>query len=304
MLAIVIPYYKYTFFEATLVSLKNQTDKRFNVYIGDDASLENPKHLIEKYKATFKCQYKRFDSNSGSTSLTKQWERCLDMVLDETWVVILGDDDIISDNFVEAFYNHIDDISELKIDVIRYATVVINAHGEEVSKIHKHPKLETSTDFLIRKLQGGTRSSLSEFIFNKNVLNENKFKNLPLAWYSDYLAVLECSNFGNMYTINDALVSFRLSGLNITSKKNDLTLKNVATFNFYYHLIAYRGAFFSKEQKETLFFMLEKTFLDNKKNVNFWRLLTHLYVVKLQIKRYFNFIVKVINSVLKKFIND
>jgi hypothetical protein len=29
-----------------------------------------------------------------------------------------------------------------------------------------------------------------------------------------------------------------------------------------------------------------------------------LYVVKLQIKRYFNFIVKVINSVLKKFIND
>lgn len=38
MLAIVIPYYKYTFFEATLISLKNQTDKRFNVYVGNDAS--------------------------------------------------------------------------------------------------------------------------------------------------------------------------------------------------------------------------------------------------------------------------
>ena len=35
MLAIVIPYYKYTFFEETLISLSNQTDKRFKIYIGD-----------------------------------------------------------------------------------------------------------------------------------------------------------------------------------------------------------------------------------------------------------------------------
>ena len=42
MLAIVIPYYKLTFFEATLQSLADQTDKRFMVYIGDDASLESP----------------------------------------------------------------------------------------------------------------------------------------------------------------------------------------------------------------------------------------------------------------------
>lgn len=39
MLAIIIPYYKFTFFEATLQSLANQTDQRFKVYIGDDASL-------------------------------------------------------------------------------------------------------------------------------------------------------------------------------------------------------------------------------------------------------------------------
>lgn len=304
MLAIVIPYYKHAFFESTLLSLQNQNNKQFTVYIGDDASHENPKRLLEKYKQTFVFNYKRFDSNLGGISLTQQWERCLEMVNDETWVVVLGDDDIISNNFVAEFYNHIEEINSLEINVVRYATVVINEHGEEISKIHKHPKLEASSNFLMRKLQGETRSSLSEFIFNRKVLENKKFKNLPLAWYSDYLAVLECSNFGNIYTINEALVSFRLSGLNITSKNDDLTLKNVATFNFYYHLLANRGAFFNKDQKETLFFMLEKTFLDNKKNVNFWRLFTHLYMVKLQIKRYFNFIFKVINSGLKKFIND
>ncbi len=204
---------------ATLLSLQNQTNKQFTVYIGDDASPENPKYLLEKYKDTFIYHYKRFDSNLGGISLTQQWERCLEMVNDETWVVVLGDDDIISNNFVAEFYNHLDEINSLEIDVVRYATVVINEHGDEISKIHKHPKLETSTDFLMRKLQGGTRSSLSEFVFKKKVLENKKFKNLPLAWYSDYLAVLECSNFGNMYTINEALVSFRLSGLNITSKR-------------------------------------------------------------------------------------
>jgi len=38
MLAIVIPYYKRTFFEETLQSLANQTDKRFQVYVGDDTN--------------------------------------------------------------------------------------------------------------------------------------------------------------------------------------------------------------------------------------------------------------------------
>ena len=47
MLAIIIPYYKLTFFEDTLESLANQTDKLFKVYIGDDASPENPTDLLE-----------------------------------------------------------------------------------------------------------------------------------------------------------------------------------------------------------------------------------------------------------------
>ena len=42
MLAIIIPYFKLLFFEETLQSLAIQTDKRFKVYIGDDASPEDP----------------------------------------------------------------------------------------------------------------------------------------------------------------------------------------------------------------------------------------------------------------------
>lgn len=49
-LAIVIPFFKLDYFEKTLESLANQTNKNFNLYIGDDFSPETPLKLLEKYK--------------------------------------------------------------------------------------------------------------------------------------------------------------------------------------------------------------------------------------------------------------
>ncbi|OOV29296.1 hypothetical protein BXU11_05095 [Flavobacterium sp. LM5] len=95
MLAIIIPYYKLTFFEATLQSLAAQTCQDFKVYIGDDASPENPAMLLEKYKGKFDFVYHRFATNLGGTSLTKQWERCITLSGNEEWLMILGDDDVL-----------------------------------------------------------------------------------------------------------------------------------------------------------------------------------------------------------------
>ena len=300
MLAIVIPYFKINFFEAALTSLANQTDKRFNVYIGDDASPENPSSLLDNYKEKINFKYKRFDTNVGSTSLVRQWHRCLDLAQNEEWVMVLCDDDVLGENVVAEFYAAIDEVNQQDINVIRYATVVIDQHSERISKIHEHPKLETSTDFLMRKIKGGTRSSLSEFVFRKKVLLDIKFKELPLAWYSDYLAVLECTFFSYIYTINNALVFFRLSEINITAKKDDLLPKNIATFHYYYYLLNEKGAFFDAKQTETLLYRLEKTFLDNKKNTEFWWLLTKLYFSKLYFRQYMAFLGKVYKSIKNK----
>lgn len=301
MLAIVIPYYKFTFFEVALKSLANQTDKRFTVYIGDDASFENPTSLLDKYRGKFDFVYHRFDSNLGSISLTQQWERCINMTKDEEWIMIFGDDDYLSNNFVASFYTRFYEIEQLKINVVRFATVVINQFGENISKVHTHPKLEKSTDFLMRKLEGGTRSSLSEFIFRKKKLLGIGFKNFPLAWYSDVLIFMEVSLFGFIYSINEAVVYFRLSGLNITSKEDNLKKKNIATFEFYHYLLNDRKEFFDSGQINVLMAKLEKTFLDNKKNIYFWLLFTKLYVSNFYFKKYGLFIDKMVKSVYKKY---
>jgi glycosyltransferase involved in cell wall biosynthesis len=297
VLAIVIPYYKLTFFEATLQSLANQTDKRFKVYIGNDASPENPTDLIENYWQFFDLEYKPFESNLGGISLVRQWERCMAMVNDEEWVMILGDDDTLSDNYVESFYQNIDKAKQYSCDVIRFATTVIDSNGKAISNIYTHPEIENSIDFLFRKLKGGTRSSLSEYVFRKNDTATIGFKDLPFAWHSDDLAVLEFSKFKNIYTINSTMVFVRLSNLNISGMRDNLKLKNIASFKFYHYLLVDKATLFSKVQRELIFFRFEKSFMNDKKNRYFWSQLIKTYFINGEFKRFFKLLMNAAKSV-------
>ena len=300
MLAIIIPYYKLTFFEETLKSLAIQTDKRFKVYIGDDASPENPAALLAKYQEQFDFVYHRFEENIGSISLVKQWERCIAMSGQEEWIMILGDDDVLGVNVVEEFYKNSHEVASENINVIRFATIVINKYGKSLSSIYTHPKLEKPIDFFLRIVHGKIRSSLSEFTFRKKVLQEIKLKKFPLAWHSDHLAVFECSNNSSIYTINEALVYFRSSGINISSKNDNLVAKNRATFQYYYYLLKNKkNFFFDTEQIDILCFRLEKSFLNDKKNINFWIRFTMLYMSNFYFLRYSLFFRKMALSITK-----
>lgn len=297
MLAIVIPYYKYDFFEATLQSLASQTNKEFHVYIGDDASPKPPVDLLKKFQDQFSFSYQRFESNLGGKSLIQQWNRCLDLVQNETWVQILGDDDTLASNVVASFYKNLSEIEDVNCSVIRFATQVINENGNALSNIYQHPKFELATDFLLRKLKGGTRSSLSEYIFKSEKVAAIKFKDFPLAWYSDLLAVVEFAELKTIYTINETEVAFRLSGKNITSKNDDLVIKNHSIFLFYSYLLQVYGKEFSDDLVQLLFDRLEKTLLDNKRNKNNWIILLNLYCKFFQLKRFLFIILKIKKSI-------
>lgn len=262
MLAIIIPYYKLDFFESTLQSLKNQTDKRFKVYIGSDSSPEDPLLLLDKFKNDFHYNFHFFDSNLGGTSLIKQWHRCIALTETEEWIMILGDDDVLSDNVVELFYNNLEEVKEKDINVVRFATKVINEKEEVVSDTFMHPVLEKGPDFLTRKFSKKTRSSLSEYLFKKEIVNQKSFKDLPLAWHSDDLAVLEFSTPNFIYSINGAHVLIRVSNLSITGNSNGNDRKNWATFEFVNVLFTEYSSLFTKNQKKVILKKLEAAFLN------------------------------------------
>jgi glycosyltransferase involved in cell wall biosynthesis len=222
MLAIIIPYYKYTFFEATLQSLANQTDKRFKVYIGDDASTENPTELLFNYKGQIDFVYHRFESNLGRTSLTKQWERCIALTEDEEWLMILGDDDALGNNVVEEFYLLLKSHKTECINLIRFCLQIIDSNGVFEKNDFLYQDYEPQQKLLERIFSIKETITINEFIFSRIVYNHNKgFVEFPLAWFSDYATWILFANMSGLYNIKNASVYWRLSGVNISSKSTD-----------------------------------------------------------------------------------
>ncbi|MFZ4105876.1 glycosyltransferase [Flavobacterium sp.] len=277
MLAIVIPYYKISFFEKTLSSLKNQTNKQFKVYVGDDNSPESPLSLIKNYEDTLDLVYKKFESNLGGISLVKHWKRSLDLIQEEKWVMILGDDDSLSINVVAEFYNSLPNLSENKIKVMRFSSQTIGENGEELSEVFCHKEFENVNDFFYRKYKGITRSSLSEYVFDVEKLKNNFFYEFPLAWHSDDLAVLECSNFNSIYSNNEAKVLVRISNLSITGR-TDLTLEKLKASQQYFERLLYHYPRKFNEQNLQLIFRKVEYFFYNKKTISEYMRLSYLHL--------------------------
>lgn len=268
MLAIVIPYYKLTFFEETLKSLFNQTDKRFKVYIGDDASPENPLSLLEKYKDKFDFVYHRFEENFGDTSLVKQWERCIANLDNEKWIMILGDDDYLENNVVASWYKHYDSFYK-KSNVIRFASKSVNMKlNGVVSDSFTHPLWEKATDSYYRRFKGMTRSTLSEYVFSKEVFLKFGFYDFPLAWHSDDAAWLSFSDHKPIYTINESNLFIRHSSFCISGNEGNQNLKNIASEIFYATCIMKKIYLFTKVQRIDLALEYEISVKKNRKLKN------------------------------------
>jgi hypothetical protein len=293
MLSVIIPYYKINFFKETLQSLALQTDKRFKVYIGDDESPESPSNLIEKYKNHINIVYKKFDENLGAISLTKQWERCIALSAIEEWIMILGDDDVLGDNVVEEFYKNKILADENDINVIRFATQKINQLGQITSSIFLHPKIEKSTDFLIRKYKYQTRSSLSEYVFKNDITKNLSKVAFPLAWNSDVALVLEHSNFKNVLSLNNGIVSIRISDKSISGSDLFDQQKNNANYQFVNYIFTNLNEFNNKQQA-FLISKFENIFLYNKRRILFGLRIIFHHLYNFKIKSLVVFVVKIV----------
>lgn len=234
-IAIIIPYYKIDFFEETLRSVAAQTNKNFTLYIGNDASPYHPLPLIDKYFKKEDYQYFDYKENLGGKNLALQWERVLDNVK-EDWFQILGDDDVISGNFVEEFYTNLNQIEKYNINIIKFSQALIDGQGVILTPYTHLKTITHYCDIWTSIFTKRERSSLSENIFRTSEYNKYKFKKYPLAWYSDDMSILEISNFKNIFFIETAQVKVRISEKSISGMNDDEDLnrkKEWARLYFY-----------------------------------------------------------------------
>lgn len=236
-LAIVIPYFKLDYFEETLHSLMSQTNKDFKVYIGNDASPQDPVHLIANVQNQLDLVYYAYDTNLGSINLAKSWDRILENV-EEEWFQILGDDDRIAPDFVEKFYEHLPTFQH-KINVVKFSSILLDSHADVIKESYKNYKsgYYDAIDLLNDKIRNVFNLSLSEHVFKKSKFIDTGFKLYPLAWHTDDMLFLEMSDFSEMYLISESSVLVRYFENSISGNRRNLKIKKRASKQFYKELI-------------------------------------------------------------------
>lgn len=278
MLAIVIPYYKKAYFRECLDSLAEQSNKNFKVYIGDDASPENPKNLLQEYEGKINFEYHRFSENLGQISLTRQWHRCINLSDGEEWLMILGDDDFLSSNYVEEFYENLPEIERLNINVVRFASRIVRSPSNELSHLYTHPKIERSTDFFYRKFLKFSRGSLTEQIFARSAFEKHGFRDFELGWGADNFAWLDFTDFGSVYSINTAIAYFRISESNISRGGFEMKRKQNLKYLYFTLLIEkYLGKFRKDQRIPLLLFYEQIVYNSNQASIKFFFKMIYLF---------------------------
>lgn len=270
-LAIIIPFFKKNYFRECLQSLANQTYKNFNIYIGNDASLDDPEQIIDDFKDILNITYKRFDKNLGGISLTKQWERCIELSENERWIMILGDDDYLSKDYVEKFFKHLSEIEEQDIKVVHFASKIVRSPSGEISDLYTHPKIEKSTDFFYRKFLEFSRGSLTEQIFRRDAYEKFGFRDFPLGWGADNFAWLDFTQFGTIYSINSATAFFRISDANISRGGYKENLKQETKYQYFKLVIEeYLDRFEINQRLPLLLFYEQVVYNSNQNSLGYY----------------------------------
>lgn len=213
-LAIIIPAYKSAHLRDALSSLAGQTDPSFRVYIGDDASPENLRTIVDTYAGQMDLRYTRFDDNVGGRSLVEQWNRCVRLSA-ESWVWLFSDDDTADPGCVEAWRTA---TANRRFDVFRFNTRTIDGYGLIERENPVHPIYESGFEFAFHRLIGGRFSFGSEYVFARTAFDFNRgFIDYPLAWCSDDASWIAFSRQSGIATIEGPRVNWRYSGENLSS---------------------------------------------------------------------------------------
>ena len=217
-LAIVIPAYKACFFRQTLESLAEQTDKRFHVYVGDDASKDDIASICNEFSERLNITYVRFTENLGRQDLVSHWTRCVSLA-DEDWVWLFSDDDVLESGCVEAFHRY----DKSCCDLVHFNVDVIDSDGNVVER-SRFPGYLSPKDFLKRRFGRSMRSYAVEYVFRrKTFLRLGGFVNFDLAWNADDATWIRLSDYRGIHTIDGPKVHWRRSGVNITCTTDNRT---------------------------------------------------------------------------------
>lgn len=227
-----IPAYKAKYLRDALESILSQTYTDFKVIISDDNSPYNLESIVDEYKNCGKITYLKNANNIGGRDLANHWNKLLHLC-DTEYIIMASDDDIYHPDFLKQA--NILSLKYPQANIIRARAIRINAQGDTIAKEDIFDEHQRSIEALHSIFCGNYIGCIGNYVFKTSALKESGgFIYMPYAWFSDILTVINnLSSYGQVNT-QEVLFSFRLSGQNISSTKQDKSVdreKLIATIS-------------------------------------------------------------------------
>lgn len=268
----VLPAYKATFLGEAIDSILNQTYTEFELIIVNDASPEDLDTIVNKYQDE-RIRYYVNEKNIGGNDLVAQWNHCVNYATGD-YLILASDDDV----YHPCYLAKIDELVNKypKVNVFRPRIQIIDANGcfkktEAFMREHTNP-----IEFIYlygTHIMGGIAYYT---IKRKALLNLGGWINFPLAWGSDDATIMSLIEDNGIVTTDNILFSFRMSGENITSKKNSpqvLSQKLKARVCFFEWRDKLLSTLSAKDDLETNYLNWVKTYRDTMLRKNIYELM-------------------------------
>ena len=216
----VLPAYKSEYLQVAIDSILQQTYIDFELIIVDDASPYHLESIVNQYNDN-RIVFHRNENNIGGKNLVSNWNKCIKYAKGE-YVILASDDDIYSPFFLQQVDERIKDYPD--VDIIRSRVNRIDSDGiiTDIEQIYKPFMPFSEFVFYWSK---GIINCIANYAFKRTVLlDAGGFVDMPCAWYSDDITIVNMS-FNGIATTDDALFYFRTSDKSISWTFNQETIR-------------------------------------------------------------------------------
>ena len=236
-LAIVIPSYKDIYLRQTLQSIACQTDRRFTLYIGSDASPYDLESIVDEFRDRIHIVYHRFETNLGASDLVGQWERCISLTQGEPYLWLFSDDDLMEPDCVATYLALPEEFRSSALFHFNLKVIDSTADSDKcgcVSEAAKYPSRLDAREYIRAKLTGRIISFVVEFVFPRKLYDKaGGVQNFDMAWGADFMTWVKMAAEAPLGIISEpqsenAAVIWRKSDSNISpDKSHDVMIRKL-----------------------------------------------------------------------------
>ncbi len=230
LVSIAIPAYKRRWLKEAIESALSQDYDDIELIIVDDHSPQNLKDVVEPYISDKRVSYHCNDTNIGKESVANNWNRCLEYVRGE-FFVLLSDDDVLMPDFVSTLLGLAHKYPQCDVFHGRRMLYHEKTNYSEVSI--SWPEYESFEDFVKAKAEVKRKHTMTEFLYRSSSILEEKFSVFPVGYFSDDASVLKIAKKGGIVSSQKTVCTIRISEEQISSPGKYAVEKVRATIMYY-----------------------------------------------------------------------